>query len=331
MLKKSFYFCISSFFWIILVMPFYSKIFAATDNILWSADFEDGTIRQWEPSGGWISQDGGKKNSTFLNIVKNPAIGKFSAALSIDLNARGKSGGVGAYLFRWEPLPQKDYYYSAYYYIPSNIKPGEWLNIFQWKSNGGKRLYYLVNVRYQKGKLIPELHYHFGTPGGKQPKIFKQYGTPINLPTDKWFLLQGYFKQDKKNGEVAIYINNTQLVWNVNGKPQKIIKNYPTQIDNTETINWSVNHYTDSSTNFLPKKSTIYIDNVAITKQPVKYSLVDSSNNLSFDLNGDSAVNILDLINLIQNLNSSKSKYDLNNDGLVNIQDVIKLLQYVFK
>ena len=310
------------------LLSIYSNVLAKEEYV-WFADFETGDISQWEPEGGWISQDGGKKNATELKIVDNPALGKYSAGLTIDLNARGTSGGVAGYLFRWKDLPNNAYYYSAYYYIPSNIKPDNWWNIFQWKSNGGSRLYYLVNVAYKNGKLIPELHYHFGTPGGGNPAVFKQYGTPINLPTDRWFLLQGYFKQSKDQGEVALFVDDTQLVWDVDGTPKKIIDKYPTQVENKETINWSINNYTDASNSFTPKKFTIYVDNARISVDRIKP--LESSNTFKEeDINKDGTVNIIDLVILVKDFGKPTSNYDITGDGKVGIDDILKLLNYLF-
>ena len=233
-------------------------------STVWSADFETGDLSQWQPEGGFIPQDGGKP-AAFWQIVTQPARGQYAAALIIDLDARGSSGGTGAYLFRWQDLPQDSYYYSAYYYIPSGIKPDGWWNIFQWKSNGGNRLYYLVNVSYQAGRLIPRLDYHFGTKGGGQPDSFEQAGPVVALPTDRWFLLEGYFVQSRTQGQVALAVDGQWLNWNVNGQSQAIIDLHPTQIDAQETINWSINNYTDAGNRgFSPRRVTIYVDDAAV-------------------------------------------------------------------
>ena len=68
------------------------------------------------------------------------------------------------------------------------------------------------------------------------------------------------------------------------------------------------------------------------TARAIKYEIDYFSSALPGDLNEDSIVNILDvilLVNIILNDDTSQSSADINKDGMINVTDIITLLNII--
>lgn len=224
------------------------------EDVVWSADFETGDISQWSPGGGFIKQGSSGK----VDIITSPVhSGKYAAALSINTSEPSSTGNQAAYLFRWQDLPGKEYYYSAWYYIPSNINPGSWWNIFQWKSmhsSGNDPMIVLDAINYSSGQTGLVMYWRADN------ETLRKRWTQENLkpiPRDTWFQIEGYYKQSTlQDGHVTVWQDGVKIF---------DVKNLQTALSE-DTVHWSINNYTS---NITPPNTTIYVDDAVISKTKV--------------------------------------------------------------
>ena len=99
------------------------------------------------------------------------------------------------------------------------------------------------------------------------------------------------------NGNTIITVTNQQLIFEIN---------------QSSTTEWT------------------YSGNL-ITARAIKYSYDYFDTTLSGDLNGDGAVNVLDVISVVNLIleNEYQVTGDLNNDGEVNILDIVALVNII--
>ena len=221
--------------------------------IVWKATHEIGNISEWQAHGDFLSQGRG----AYYTIITSPVhTGNYAVSLTIDTKAYSSTGSYAAYLFYWDQLPGNAYYYSAWYYIPSETRPQDWWNVWQWKSTyNGNTDYsvpmHVLDIRQRAtGQLSLQLIY--------RPDLSSKINYQQNIkfvPTDQWFHIEAYYKEGFNfNGQVIVWQDGTEI-FNLSGVQT-------TERDNT--VYWSVNHYTD---NILPNPSSIYIDDAAISTQ----------------------------------------------------------------
>jgi len=223
---------------------------APPDNgIVWKAGFETGDLSEIKAVGNYQNQGSGR----YSLITPLAHTGKYSVGLTIDTLAPSDSGAHAAYLFHYGGLPENAYYYSAWFYIPSTVKPGEWWVIYQWKSTSGgnqSEPMYVLDIGQTSGKLYLYLGY-----APNKPNISQYYTQlSVSVPTNKWFRITGYYLKSMNNtGQVIIWQDNQELF---------NIKNATTVLSDN-TVHWSVNNYAKLIT---PNPLTIYVDDLAISK-----------------------------------------------------------------
>ncbi len=220
-------------------------------DLIWYATHEGRNISEWKQHGDFLRQG----SSGNYELVTNPVHGgKYAVALSIDTKSQSDTGAHAAYLFYWDELPDEADYYSAWYYIPSNINPGSWWNIWQWKST--------FNHNSDLSKPMWSLDVGSGYNGFSvilmyRPDLDNEKVTYKNndivLPKDTWFQIEGYFKKAvDKTGQVIIWLDGKEI-FNVD--------NVVTVLGD-RTVHWSINNYADDIS---PSPATIYVDDAAIS------------------------------------------------------------------
>jgi len=219
------------------------------DGTIWKAGFETGDLSEIKAVGNFQNQGSG----TYSMVSPLAHSGKYSVGLTIDTTAPSDTGSHAAYLFHYGGLPENAYYYSAWFYIPSTAKPGEWWVIYQWKSTSGgnqSEPMYVLDIGQTNGKLYLYLAY-----APNKPEISQYYEQlSVAVPTDKWFRVTGYYLKSMNNtGQVIIWQDNQEL-FNV--------KNATTVLSDN-TVHWSVNNYAKAIN---PNPLTIYVDDLAISK-----------------------------------------------------------------
>lgn len=227
-----------------------SLIMQKNSDIVWFAGHETGNISEWEERGGFVHQGSG----SYKLVSPHAHTGSFSAALTIDTIAPSSTGDHGSYLFYWDQLSGDAYYYSAWYYIPSNIRPSKWWSIMQWKStfNGNtddSRPMFSLDARRTRDNLSLTLYQR---PDDPNKVTYKQ--SIMNIPTDIWFQIEAYYNKSIDNtGEVIVWQDGVE-VFNITGVSTVLADN---------NIIWSVHNYADTID---PNPCTIYIDDAAISK-----------------------------------------------------------------
>jgi hypothetical protein len=223
-------------------------------GFFWSTGFETGDLSELQANdfGGFVRQGNGA-----YWLTNSPAhSGNYSAALTIDTSQYSPTGAHAAYLFFWKELPEQAYYYSAWYYIPSNVRPIGYWNLWQWKStNDGNsdnsQRIFSVGARVQGNGL--GLYMVQRLPNGEN---FNYYQVR-NIPLDQWFHIEGYYQQAlEPAGQVIVWQDGEEVF----------------RVDNAQTVlsdlsvDWSVNNYSDQ---IMPSPCTIYVDDIAIGKQRI--------------------------------------------------------------
>ncbi|NPV87540.1 MAG: hypothetical protein HPY45_16205 [Anaerolineae bacterium] len=212
---------------------------------IFNADFENGDLSAFtEPGGEYF----GKGVFYDHAIVSEPAVGNYSAALSI-----GSGDSTAAYLFVYRTPSTPLAIYSADYWIPSEIIPDDWWNVWQWKSKNETydKPTVTLNLLQLDGVLQVVL---FHTPGAKstnETQVFYQV-SPLPFPTNQWVNLSGtYLAKEDDTGSVIISQNGVKIfeVVNILTKP------------GNEKVLWSINSYADA---IFPNPATIYVDNIQI-------------------------------------------------------------------
>jgi hypothetical protein len=219
-------------------------------EVVWHTGFETGDITQLQAHGDFVRQGAG----SFHLVTPHAHTGRYSAALTIDTQAWSPTGNHAAYLFFWDQLPQDSYYYSAWYYIPSRTKPGDWWNIWQWKSTydgdtDHSQPIFELNVSRASDHLALALIHKL--PGHETTRYTQR---SASVPTDQWFHLEAFYERAKdESGQV--------IVWQ-DGREIFDVSHVQTVLTDS-TIYWSVNNYTDR---IEPDPCTIFVDDMAISK-----------------------------------------------------------------
>lgn len=222
-------------------------------SIIWSAGHETGDLSEWESHGGFVRQG---SSGMFRLVSPHAHSGQYSVALSIDTLAPTETGAHAAYLFFWEQLPGDTYYYSAWYYIPSEIKLDSWWNIWQWKStNGGNSDYskpmFSLGVETRDDKDFLTLNYRPDTP---EKIVFKQ---SMMIVKDQWFQIEAKYVKSETEGQVIIWQDGVKI-FEEEGLPTVL---------GDQTVYWSVNHYAESIS---PHPAIIYIDDAIISTSRIE-------------------------------------------------------------
>ena len=174
--------------------------------------------------------------------------GEYAVKFTIDTSS---DSSQAAYLFYWDTLPNAAYY-SAWYYVPSNIETEVWWNIMQWKSTYNGDSDYSRPVFVLDGAIFGQTAISLcHLPDKNVDKVcWKQ--TQVAIPRDQWFQIEVYYERSKTNGHVIVWQDGVKL-FDITG--------YPTVLSDG-TLHYSVNHYTDGMS---PDVSSIYIDDVVIS------------------------------------------------------------------
>ena len=220
-----------------------------TENIIFDADFESGDFSYFDATRGEVF---GKGVYYSASVVSSPAIGNYSAALSI-----GSGASTAMYLFAYTVPATPLAVYSADYYITITSVPADWWSVWQWKSVNETydKPVISINILEDAGKLQLVTFY---TPDGDSSNPTEMFGQefPIAFPSNQWVNIKGYFYSKADNtGYVQIYQDDV-LVFEKTG-----FKTKPgTESDD---VLWSIQSYADEVT---PNPLTIYVDNMTIAE-----------------------------------------------------------------
>ena len=216
---------------------------ASAQNVLWSARMENGDLSDW-------SKDdcGGQFNSGAAGSYATNAIAS-SGAWSVRMDIATPSEPTsGTRLFRWcEPQKNRQLYYSAWYFIPTQHSVPNFWNIWQWKSKTSSRNdpFFTLNIGNRSDGSM-----HLYLFDWQRRNSYGQ--TSANIPVGRWFQVEGYYECAADNtGRVIMWQDGQQLFE---------VSNISTRYGDGD-CQWSVDNYSDI---VQPSPASIYIDDAAI-------------------------------------------------------------------
>ena len=225
-------------------------------GIYWMANFETGDISEFEEYNGEFLR---QSPYAWYEISNQEAYrGNYSVALTIDTEQL--SGGAAASYLAYYNNP-KEGYYSGWIYIPEEVTPLTWWNIWQWKStNNGDSdeslpmwVLDLTTIPTNPDELRLTLVYR------PDSDMLKESYTNVNakIPKGEWVHISTYYqKSSGSDGVVGVWINGEEIF---------TIENAHTVLaDNT--LYWLVNNYTE---HIQPSPCTIYFDDLVISQQRI--------------------------------------------------------------
>ncbi|MCJ7532476.1 MAG: polysaccharide lyase [Anaerolineales bacterium] len=228
-------------------------------GIVWQARFETGNLSEYKDHDhGDFTRQG--FSGTYNMVTPNAHTGRYSVALTIDTEAPSDTGAHAAYLWFWDhPLtPDDSYYYSAWYYIPSDVKPSDWWNIWQWVSKkvagSDEDALPIFNMSGEQGKQGLGLRLT-QWPSLASKIVYKQ--DVMDVPVDKWFQIEAFYKRAQDtSGQVVVWLDGVEI-FNVLGVQTVLGSN---------EVSWGVNNY---AANIQPSPCTIYVDDIFISKKRI--------------------------------------------------------------
>jgi hypothetical protein len=227
-------------------------------DIVWSADHETGDISQWSPSGGFIQQG---PTASYEVVSSHAHTGSYGVGLTINTDDSSPTGAHAAYLFRWEDLPDDAYYYSAWYYLPQGVQPGDWWNVFQWKSTRDNQAsndpMFVLDVHPSTAVGLELVGFWRANDTTLRIRYDQPDGQELAVPTEQWFHLEGYYRRAQDDtGQIIIWQDGVE-VFHVDGIQT---------VQNDNTVHWSINNY---AADIAPKPLTIFVDDAIISRTRV--------------------------------------------------------------
>jgi hypothetical protein len=214
-------------------------------RIIFSADFESGDLSVFDGKDGEYF---GKGVFYDIGVVKSPAQGNYSAALTI-----GSGPSTAAYLFTYDVPATPLGYYSADFFVPGNIITGDWWNVWQWKSvdeSYTKPIIHL-NIIRDHGYFYLVMFYTAGGTTANPDAIIEPINSHI-FPPDQWVNITGYYySASDESGYVEVYMDGVKVYE---------LRNIVTKPGNQNVL-WSVNSYAGEIS---PDPATFYVDNLKI-------------------------------------------------------------------
>lgn len=276
-------------------------------SILWSADHETGDLQQWTANMGWqwwdddldavVDYDTGSERYYGEAVFNSrTAPGNCVTTVTDEIARSGRysmkhaltgasNASQGCRTFRRYlaiddgeavVLPDEAYY-SAWYYLPTDVETDVWWNIFQFKSWGEvpcpDRLPEEQSLAMLSFDVAAQAGDRYMTVYHKKPCEqycadscdWEFYGPTAEsqIPIDEWFHVEVYLAQSTWNdvvnpdGRITVWVNGIEVI-DRNG--------IHTQSRPGDQVQWSVNNYTD---NITPADVDLYIDDAAISTERV--------------------------------------------------------------
>ena len=236
----------------------------SSDDIYWQAGFESGNLKEYEDAQGEFLRQ--SQYGSYEITTRNAKTGAFSAALTIDTSQLSQGRSAAAYLFFYDNPVEA--YYSGWIFIPEEVEPQSWWNIWQWKStyngnsddslpmwsldlgdNGSDGDALEVSLVYRPDDDVGNL------------KVWYD-GPKAMIPKGEWVHISTYYvKSAGSDGVVGVWINGEEIYY---------LENVNTTLGDN-TLYWSVNNY---SPDIFPSPCTIYFDDMVISKMRIEPTTV---------------------------------------------------------
>ena len=175
-----------------------------------------------------------------------PHTGLYGITMRVPDTNTGASLGVR--LFRWcESYEHQALYYSAWYYIPHQVRVNHWWWLMQWKSEGSFNAKFgLAVANRPDGRMYVFVERGEDSGGGAWGQNVK------DLPVGQWFHLEAYYaKATDGTGRVTAWQDGVQIV---------DVPNVATA--NSQDLSWAVINYGQDT---VPSDVTVHVDDAAIS------------------------------------------------------------------
>ncbi len=234
-------------------------VFAASAEVLWTADHETGDISQWDRKGPWQSGPG---STNYLVTTGLAHTGRYSLASTIDTTS-GKAGIRWArrYMPDGSKLLPDEAYYSVWFYMPGPFR-SSWWNFMQWKradGKGGSDPVASVNFEQRaSGAQYFSLNYKVGDDGGYKTKGWGNIASSDrDVPLRQWVHLECKYRWSiRESGEITCWQDGVEI-WSFDG-----IKTEFDYRGAGEPRQFAVNAYGEDIS---PSPYTFYLDDAAIS------------------------------------------------------------------
>lgn len=259
------------------------------DDILWSADMEEGDLSDWTfdaspNAGGGIFNTGGEEviaraSSTVART------GRYSAEATITNAYRAENGSRAIRLMRWTDKPwdqqggyfPADAFFSTWMYIPTTYNvnkydpwdPGDggWWNVFQFKSddeNGDSQPIWVLNITHDDQSQELEFYLYSKT---NSPASYGQ-AEPVPIPIGRWFHLEArYVQSASNNGRITFWQDGVQIL---------DVENVVTILEGNAI--WGIGNYTNHIVGgTVDGTATVYFDDAMVTSAPTRPTITNQS------------------------------------------------------
>lgn len=204
------------------------------ESILWSADYEEGNLDDWEFydyefAGGGVFNSGGLD----VQVVAEFGLahtGVYSAKATISNAYRALSGKRAVRMTRWTDRPWDDAgfyfpneaYYSTWMYFPKTYNPnkyapwdpgdGGWWNLMQFKANdelGVAQEIWSLGVDHddKTGEMSFNLFSFQNNPSSHRQV------NPVAIPVGEWVHVEAYYRPSSgKSGQITIWQDGVKIL-----------------------------------------------------------------------------------------------------------------------
>jgi hypothetical protein len=233
---------------------------ALPPGVVWMADHETGNLSQWRgPTGGGPHDSGLCIRPPDGVSTVQPHTGRYALRATINTTY----GTAACRTFREEEVRTgQTYYYGAWFYFPSRLKVGSFLNLMQFKANqsGKIGMFWKLDTRNRPNGNMYMILIWKGPIDGPRPgdgirtRIYQQ--TLADLPVAQWVHLEVFLRQSEQyDGRITVWQNGVQVF-----DQDQVRTRFPSSFQS-----WSVNHYGQA---LKPAKSSAFIDDVTVSTVP---------------------------------------------------------------
>jgi hypothetical protein len=221
-------------------------------DILWTSRFEGGTFDEWTSVGGSDSASPGDVIEISSEYAHQ---GKFAAKLTVTAPS-DNSQGNGAGLARQGNLPVQAYY-SAWYYLPSNVTVGIYWVIMKFRLRSvaddpaTEDELFDVNLKnLPSGDMSLRLYDHRA---GDLPLAVADPQVPVG----HWFQIEAFYRDDATAGQLTLWLSGNKILdWQGPTGP-------------TPWVAWDVVSVGDSLN---PATAILYVDDCAVSQSRVGFT-----------------------------------------------------------
>ena len=245
--------------------------------VFFKSTAETGDLSEWVGDGGGhvFAFTGEDWTSVKTQAVQASTEQAHSGRYSIRCSIPDPRKGQDAKLYR-EGILQSAAYYSAWFWFDRNFKPTEWVNIFQWKTNGPARdrpddfglanycdPTFVLNFYYRPDSKTSRLMlYHWPVGQGylQGARAVYEQAKPRPVPHSQWVHIEGYYKVHPTDGEVIVWQDGEEIFHVTGANTRDARGEHPN--NKPGTVLWGVGIYSSKGNT---GSLLAYVDDMLVT------------------------------------------------------------------